>query len=376
MSSLPPDVLSPPRPAAGRARSRRIAALVPSVALSVAVTLAGCAPAVPTAPPSIDATASPAALASGSETPASPTPRPIPTPAGATPVAPTLAPTGPDLLLLAFDGETASLRLLRLSGEAIPVPLPDPSVAAVAPIAGGRLVAVLRDGRAFVAQRGPDGLASGTEWRAIALSGPGVMPAGAFVWSATASPDGTRVAAIARPADTQSPSALVVIDPARGRHEVNRLADETEGVPPAWIDETRLAIVQRDRFDRVFLGLVAVSDGRVLDRLQVRANGLGTSGDGRTSVALADDHLVVGPTASVLTSRRLPESGPALPAADLVSGGFALSHDGRFLAIVVQQGDAGPSSLAIYEHVGDAWRAGPRLAQPDGLSVGWPTWLP
>ena len=362
MSSLPPDVLSAPRPAAGRARSRRIAALVPSVALSVAVTLAGCAPAVPTAPPSIDATASPAALASGSETPASPTPGPIPTPAGATPVAPTLAPTGPDLLLLAFDGETASLRLVRLSGEVIPVPLPDPSVAAVAPIAGGRLVAVLRDGRAFVAQRGPDGLVSGTEWRAIALSGPGVMPAGAFVWSATASPDGTRVAAIARPADTQSPSALVVIDPARGRREVNRLADETEGVPPAWVDEARLAIVQRDRFDRVFLGLVAVSDGRVLDRLQVRAIGFGTSGDGRTSVALADDHLVVGPTASVLTSRRLPESGPALPAADLVSGGFALSHDGRL--------------LAIYEHVGDAWRAGPRLAQPDGLSVGWPTWLP
>ena len=126
----------------------------------------------------------------------------------------------------------------------------------------------------------------------------------------------------------------------------------------------------------MILGLVAVSDGLVLDRLQVRANGFGTSGDGRTSVALAEDHLVVGPTASVLTSRRLPESGPALPAADLVSGGFALSRDGRFLAIVVQQGDAGPSSLAIYEHVGDAWRAGPRLAQPDGLSVGWPTWLP
>ena len=287
-----------------------------------------------------------------------------------------MAPTGPDLLLLAFDGETASLRLLRHSGEVIPVPLPDPSVAAVAPIAGGRLVAVLRDGRAFVAQRGPDGLGSGTEWRAIALSGPGVMPAGAFVWSATASPDGTRVAAIARPADTQSPSALVVIDPARGRREVSRLADETEGVPPAWVDEARLAIVQRDRFDRVILGLVAVSDGRVLDRLQVRANGFGTSGDGRTSVALAEDHLVVGPTASVLASRRLPESGPASPAADLVSGGFALSRDGRFLAIVVQQGDAGPSSLAIYEHVGDAWRAGPRLAQPDGLSVGWPTWLP
>jgi hypothetical protein len=349
---------------------------VPSVALSVAVTLAGCAPAVPTARPSIAATASSAALASGSATPAAPTRGPIPTPAGATPVAPTLAPGGPDLLLLAFDGETASLRLVRLSGEVIPIPLPDPSVAAVAPITGDRLVAVLRDGRAFVARRGPDGLVSGTEWHAIALNGPGVMPAGAFVWSATASPDGTRVAAIARPGDTQSRSALVVIDPARGRREVNRLADETEGVPPAWIDEARLAIVQRDRFDRVFLGLVAVSDGLVLDRLRVRAIGFGTSGDGRRSVALVEDHLVVGATASVLASLRLPESGPVLPAADLVSGGFALSRDGRFLAIVVQQGDAGPSSLAIYEHVGDAWLAGPRLAQPDGLSVGWPTWLP
>ncbi len=237
-------------------------------------------------------------------------------------------------------------------------------------------MAVLRDGRAFVAQRGPDGLASGTAWRALALSGPGEMPAGAFIWSATASPDGTRVAAIARPGDTQSPSALVVIDPASGRREINRLADETEGVPPAWVDEARVAIVQRDRFDRLFLGLLAVSDGRVLDRLQVRAYAFGTSGDGRTSVALTGDRLVVGPTASVLTSRRLPGSGPVLPGADLVSGGFALSRDGRFLAMVVQPGDAGPGSLAIYERASDAWRAGPRLAQPDGLTPGWPTWLP
>ena len=376
MSSVPPDLLVAPRPAGRRARSRRVATPVPSVVLSVAVMLAGCAPAVPTGPPSIDTTTSPAALASGPETPASPTPRPIPTLAEASPVAPTVAPTGSGLLLLAFDGQTASLSLVRLSGEVIPVPLPDPSVTALAPIAGGRLVAVLRDGRAFVAQRGPDGLASGTAWRALALSGPGEMPAGAFIWSATASPDGTRVAAIARPGDTQSPSALVVIDPASGRREINPLADETEGVPPAWVDEARVAIVQRDRFDRLFLGLLAVSDGRVLDRLQVRPYAFGTSGDGRTSVALTGDRLVVGPTA--VGARLAPPAGirPGVARGRPGVGRVSLSRDRRFLAMVVQPGDAGPGSLAIYEHAGDAWRAGPRLAQPDGLTPGWPTWLP
>ena len=377
MSRLPPDRLVSPRPAAGRARRTRTAAFAPSLAWSLVVALAGCAPAVPTAPVAVDATASPVPLTSDRATLAASTPRASPTSsAGSTPTAPSQAPTGPDLLLLAFKGEAASLQLIRLSGAVIPVALPDPSVAAVVPIAGGRLMAVLRDGRAFVAQRGPAGLASGTGWRALELTGSGAIPPGAFVWSATASPDGTRVAAIARPGDTQSPSALVIIEPATGRREVHQIADETEGVPPAWVDGARLVIVQRDRFDRVFLAVVAITTGQVTDRLQFRALEFETSGDGRTAAALGDGGVVAGPTASVLALRRLPESGPPVPAADRVSGGLSLSDDGRFLAMVVQVGDAGPSWLAIYEQIGGAWRAGPRIAQPAGPSGGWPTWLP
>jgi hypothetical protein len=340
--------------------------------------VAGCEPAVPTAPAS-NATAMTGPVP---PTPAAATPvvsAPGSSPAGAAVATPTPtdgASAGPDLLVLASAGDGASLFLVRLLGEVIPVPLPDPSVAAVAAIAGGRLLAVLRDGRSFVATRGPAGLATGAGWHALALSGPGTMPPGAFAWSATASPDGSRVAVIARPVDAQAPSALIVIEPDRARREVHLLGAESEGVPPAWVDMTRVAIVQRDRFDRVFLALVAAADGQVVERIEVRALGFTTSGDGATCVALPDDRVVVGPTASVLARRLLPESGPAMPVADRVSGGVALSGDGRFLALAVQDGETGPARLAIYEWIGGSWRAGPRIALPAGASGGQPTWLP
>jgi len=281
----------------------------------------------------------------------------------------------PELLLLASAGGVASLHLVRLSGDMIPVALPDPSVAAVVPIAGGRLLAVVRDGRSFVATRGRAGLAV-PGWRTLALGGPGAMPPGAFAWSAAASPDGSRVAVIARPADAQAPSALVMIAPDRLRREVHLLGDETEGVAPAWVDPARVAIVQRDRFDRVFLAVVAAADGRIVERVRVRAVGFATSGDGATCVSLPNDRVVVGPTASVLALGLLPESGPALPAADQLSGGVALSHDGRLLALAVQDGEAGPGRLAIYAWIGGAWQAGPRIALPAGDSGGQPQWLP
>jgi hypothetical protein len=340
--------------------------------------VSGCAPAVPSAPASnTTATTGLVPPTPGAATPAASTPRSSPPGAAAATQTPTdNASAGPDLLVLASAGDVASLDLVRLSGEVIPVPLPDPSVTAVVPIAGGRLLAVLRDGRSFVATRGPAGLAAGTGWRAVALSGPGTMPSGAFAWAATASPDGSRVAVIARPADAQAPSALVVIEPDRGRREVHPLADESEGVAPAWVDTARVAIVQRDRSDRVFLALVAAADGRTLGRVDVRAVGFATSGDGATCVALPGDRVVVGPTASVLAHGLLPESGPAQAAADRPSGGVALSGDGRFLALGVQDGETDPTRLAIYEQIGGSWRAGPRIALPAGASGGQPTWLP
>jgi hypothetical protein len=270
----------------------------------------------------------------------------------------------------------ASLHLVPRSGDAIPVPLPDPSVAAVAPIDGDRLLALLRDGRAFVARRGPTGLAAGAGWLAVALDGPGAMPPGAFIWSATASSDGRLVAAIARPADAQSPGALVLIEPDQGRREVHLLEHETEGNPPAWVDDARVAIVERDRYDRVFLELVAVADMRILERLTVRAVGFATSGDGATCAALPDDRVVVGSTASLLALGMLPESGPALPAEDHASGGIALSAGGRYVALSVRAGDTGPGWLAVYERIGGGWEPRERLSLPAGVSGGQPTWLP
>ena len=390
LSHIPPNRLVAPRPTVGRARSRNAARFAACLARSlIAVAIAGCAPAVPTAPaptPAVPSASTPIESATGvvpptadAATPAAPTPSASPgqTPsASATPPTPTGAPARPELLLLAYDGDAAALSLVRLSGNVVPLPLPDPSVAAVAPTAGGRLVAVLRDGRAFVAPRGPAGLVAGTGWRALALTGSGAMPPSAIVWSATSSPDGTRLAAVARPRDVRSPSALIVIEPGRGRRDIRPLADESEGVAPAWIDETRVAIVQRDRSDRLFLALVAVATGQVADRLPIRAYDFGTSRDARTSVVLTGDRIVVGPTASVIETGLAPDLGPAMPPGDLVKGGIALSDDGRYLAVAIEEGDPGSSRIAIYELTGGAWRAAIRITPPASASGGWLTWLP
>ena len=365
MSRTPPNRFVAPRPAAGRARSRHATGYGSRLLrFLVGLAIAGCAPVAPTT--------SVAPSTSAASTPAeSPTAG-----ASAAPPAPTGTATGPDLLLLAFDGDAATLCLVRLSGEVVPLPLPDPGVAAVVPVAGGRLVALLRDGDAFVAPGGPAGLLAGTGWRTLPITNSGALPVGAIVWSAASSPDGMQVAAIARPRDAESPSALVVIEPVRGRRDIRPLADGAEGVPPAWIGPGRVVIMERDRLDRSFLALIATATGRVADRLPIRALAFGTSGDARSAVVVETDGIVVGPTASVLATRRAPEAGPAMPAGDVVRGGVALSADGGFLAAAIEEGDSGPSRIAVYEKTGGAWRGVIRVQPPVSASGGWLAWLP
>jgi hypothetical protein len=173
-----------------------------------------------------------------------------------------------------------------------------------------------------------------------------------------------------------APTSLVVIEPATGRREIRALVEESQGSPPAWVDGAHVVIVKRDRYDDVFLGLLEAATGRVTDRLRIRALDFEVSGDTSTAAALVDgDRVVIGPTASVLTTRRLPSIGPALPAGDRVSGGIALSRDGRLVAIVIQ-GDAGPHRLAIYEQAAGEWNAGASFALPAGVFNAIPSWLP
>ena len=365
MSTTPPSSFVAPRPAGGRARSRHAAGYRSRcVRLLVGLAITGCAPVAPTTPvaptPGVNqgAAASPTVAAS------------------AAPPAPSEGATRPALLLLAYDGDTATLSLVRLSGEVVPVPLPDPAVAAVVPVAGGRLVAVLPDGNAFVAPGGPAGLLTGSGWRALPLTGSGSLPAGTIVWSATSSSGGMQVAAIARPHDAESPSALVIIEPRSGRRDVRPLADGSEGVPPAWIGPGRVAIMERDRFDQPFLALITAATGRVTDRLAIRALAFGTSGDARSAVVVESDRIVVGTTASVLETRRAPDAGPTIRAGDVVRGGVALSADGSFLAAAIEEGDPGPSRIAVYENTGGAWHDVIRVQPPVSASGGWLAWLP
>ena len=108
----------------------------------------------------------------------------------------------------------------------------------------------------------------------------------------------------------------------------------------------------------------------------IRAFGSATSRDREAWACLADDRVVVGPTAAVLAERRALDVGPLMPGADRVSGGIALSSDGRSLAVAVDEGDPGAGRVAIYEREGGLWRAKTRIAPPVSASGGWLTWRP
>jgi len=238
------------------------------------------------------------------------------------------------------------------------------------------LVALLADGRAFVAPDGPGGLLTGSGWRTLDLRWVGALPPPAIVLGAAASPDSGRIAAVARPPDAESPSALLVVDPGEGSAVGWLLPDESLGSPPAWLDDDRVAVVQRGRDGRTFVAIVDVATGQVVDRIPLRALAFGTSGEAQTAVVLGDEsRLAVGPTAEVLELRRVPGGGPAVRPGDVVRAGIALDRRGERLAAVVED-VTGVGQIATFERVGDAWEPGPRIATPSGVGGGWVAWLP
>lgn len=353
MSTRPPLRAPASRPAVGRAGRHPTRGLLAVATLAAAaIVVAGCATPGPSSP-----------AATGSATPS-----PTTSPGG---------PAGPTLLLLAVADDVRVLSLLRPSDEVVALPLPDPSTMAVTPMLDGTLVALLGDGRAFVAPGGAAGLLAGTGWRPLDLRWAGALPATSIIFGATASPDGRRLAAIARPADAEGPSALVVVEPTEGRGFTWRLAAESLGVPPAWIDDSRLALVQRGRDGRTFLSILTVATGQEVDRISFRALDFQTSGDARTAVVLGDEsRLLVGATEDVLDRRRAPDGGPATQPGDVVRGGVALDREGRHLAAVVDDETAGVSRIAIFERVGGAWQTTTRIPAPRGSSGGTVVWLP
>ncbi len=352
MSATPPLPAATPRSAMGRAgwpASRVRAGL--AVAVVVAVT-AGCA-AVPSAAPTAVAP---------------PTPKPSSTATGA---------GGAALILLAEADGVLTLGLAGPAGGIVELPLPAPATAAVVPAPDGSLLALLRDGRLFVARGGPDALLDGHGWQQLDGGGGILLPGRAVIFAATMSPDATRLAALARPPDAEGPSALVLMDRDGGRNSVYGLADESLGSPPAWIDDGRVAVLQRNRLGRTFLAVVDVGSGDVLDRISFRALEFRTSGDGQTAAVLGDnDRLLVGSTASVLERRAAPDGGPVPPPADRVVGGVALDGDGRHLAAVVDESNGGQGRVAVYELVGDAWQPATRITPLPGSHGGAPAWLP
>ena len=308
-----------------------------------------------------------------------PAPPSQPAAASSPTVVPTAAPgepSEPTLLLLATVDGVRVLGFARPSVGVAALPLPDPSTMAVTQVGDGSLVALLADGRAFMAPHGPAGLVAGTGWHPLELEWSGALPAEAIIFAASASPDGKRIAAVARPPFAESPSALVIVEPAAGRAAAWALPDESTGAPPAWLEGDHVAVVQRGRAGQTFLAVLTAATGKVIDRITFRALDVGTSGDAGTTVIHGDgSRLFVGPTADVLEQRRVPDEGPVIRPGDVIRGGVALDRDGRRLAVVVED-VAGVSRIATFERAGDAWLPGVRIPAPPGSSGGRLAWLP
>lgn len=351
MITWPPKRAHASRPARGRAGGVPTPTPPTLVALVIAAVIVGCAAPAP----------SPTWL----------TPQPRPSPS-----LPADGPAGSGLLLLTTVDGVRSLALVLPSAEVVALPVPGPSTMSVTPMPDGALVALLADGAAFLAPGGPSGLLAGTGWRALGIRWTGSIPDTSMIFGATASPDGTRLAAIARPPEAESPSALVIIEPTAGRGVVWQLDNESTGVAPAWLNASTVAVVQRGRDHRTFLAVLAAASGAASDRISFRALDFHTSGDTETAVVLGDENrLLVGPTAELLERRSAPDEGPATYPGDTVRGGVALDQDGRHLAAVVEDG-TGASWIATFELVGDNWQPGARIAAPSGSSGGWVAWLP
>jgi hypothetical protein len=356
----PPRAIQAPRPVVGRAGRSSIAGPRLHVARALlagvvaAALVAGCGFAPPDQASSV------------------PVPTTLPSASPAWPA----ASEEPALLLLTTVGDAPVLGFVRPSAGITALPVPDPTTLAVTPMGDGSLLALLADGRAFVAPDGPEGLLAGTGWRPLALRWSGALPDGAIVFAAAASPDGARLAAIARPPLAESPSALVIVEPGAGRAAAWALPAESLGTAPAWLDDGRVGLLQRGPTGRTTLAVVTVRSGRVVDRIPFRALDVATSGDAGTAVVLGDEsRIFVGPTADILGLRRTPDEGPTVRPGDVVRGGVALDRDGRRLAAVVEDG-AGAGQIATFARAGGAWRPAARIAAPPGSRGGWVSWLP
>jgi hypothetical protein len=321
--------------------------------LALAAALGACAPAPSAAPPvSVEPTGTPEPRSPGIQ-------------------------AGPRLLLLGDVAGRRTLSLLRPGAIAVILPVPGPTTVAVVPLADGRLVSLLADGRARVAPGGVAGLLAGEGWHPLGDGGALALPPGsALGLGAAVVPGGSVLAAVARPSDADVPASLVLVDAASGERRVLPLAGGAAGPPPAWLDERRVAFLARDRLDRTQLAVGDAADGAVVDRLALRALDARTSGDGATVAVLASpESVLVGPTTELLESRAAPPGGPALAAGDWVVGGIALDAVGRRLAVVGE--DTGGSAwIVIHERDGAGWRETARLAPPPGSSGGEVAWLP
>ncbi len=244
------------------------------------------------------------------------------------------------------------------------------------PTADAAWLSVSRDGRLAVtlgtgtlAVSGPLQVERDPVWQTVTPRSVDGEPDVGPLTFATWSPDGTRLAALAA-GGTHGPY-LVVVEAAGGDALVLPVRGPAAPGPPAWLDQSRVAVLVLEASGQAAAIALDVTDGSSTP-LAGAPTDVTVSADGSAIAMVVSGSLRAGPAAAFITSGALPRV--IEPAGDGSYGALALSADGARLAYVRLDGAGRAASIGLRRWDGARWRGEDDLPVPgdaQGAVVGW-----
>jgi hypothetical protein len=286
-------------------------------------------------------------------------------------------PAGPGgLAILAGEPGRASLTVLDEDGSERDVELPDPDAAWLSVSAGGRFLVSFGDGRLM--RSSVHGRGDGPTWAEVRGAEP-TRPVPTKLSFAVWALDGGRLVALDADFTSGGTFNVVVIDPATRGGLVLPIERPPAAAPPAWLDESRVAVPTLEGPDRI--PGFSVLDTATGDVSPTRLEGVGFAATAARGSAVAlreGDRIVVQDApAAVLQADRTAPPSTEVPLGDRADGSapgvFALDPPGNRLAIVWLAADGTAAEIRIHDRAA-GWRQTARVPIPKSGTravVGW-----